>query len=80
MKDLFSTPKKAILTSVCILCGVLIIAAGAAFATSAVAKSKAIGSDVAELYALADAGIDPQNATIGDTEFGYHKGQFSYEV
>lgn len=80
VKKLFSTPKKAILTSVCILLILALVGTGSAYAASAIASSSAIGVQNAQNFAFADAGVDPVSATEVHTEFDFALGQFVYEV
>lgn len=79
-KQLFSTPKKAVVTIVCILAMVTLLGTGTVFATSAIAESSSIGAENAKNFAFADAGIDPLSASNVKAEFDYEHGQFVYEV
>ncbi len=80
IKDLFSTPKKAILTSLCILLVLAIIGTGTTYATGVIVKNASIGETNAQNFAFADAGIDPLSAQVLKTEFDREQGQFVYEI
>lgn len=80
IKSFFETPKKAVLTSLCIVAALVILGTGTVFAAGAIAKSTAIGADKAQNFAFADAGVDPVSAQIDRTEFDFEQGQFVYEV
>ena len=80
VKDFFATPKKAIVTSVCLVGGLGVLAAGSVAVTASVAKNNSIGNIAAEDIALKDAGIDYSQARIHRTEFDYDNGQYLYEV
>ena len=79
-KKLFSTPKKTVATITCMLVLIALLGTGTVFAASAVAESTAIGTENAQNFAFADAGIDPLSASNVRTEFDYERGQFIYEV
>ena len=57
IKELFATPKKAVITSVCVLGGLAVLGTGTSFATAAVAKNQSIGIEGAQTAVLADAGV-----------------------
>lgn len=80
MKELFSTPKKAVISSVCIVLVLIIAGACSIYASENIAKAASIGADKAEYFAFADAGADPAAAEVVRTEFDYEQGQFVYEV
>ena len=80
VKDFFATPKKAIVTSVCLVGGLGVLTAGSVAVTASVAKNNSIGNIAAEDIALKDAGIDYSQARIHRTEFDYDNGQYLYEV
>lgn len=80
IKELFSTPKKAVITSVCIIAILVIVGACGIYAAESVAQSGSIGNEKAQYFAFADAGIDPEAAELVRTEFDHEQGQFVYEV
>ncbi len=80
IKNLFSTPKKAIITICSIVVAVAIISTGTVFAVNTIAESNAIDKTTARNYALADAGTAPEDAKFIKTDFGFEDGQFVYEV
>lgn len=80
IKNLFSTPKKTIITVVCMAAILAVLCAGTIFAVSAVAESSAIGEENAKNFAFADAGIDPASVKNVDAEFEFEQGQFVYKV
>lgn len=79
-KQLFSTPKKAAVTILCMLAMVAVLGTGTVFAASAIAESSSIGAENAKNFAFADAGVDPVSASNVKVEFDYEHGQFVYEV
>lgn len=80
LKSLFSSPKKAALTILCIAAAIGILAAGSVLVANAYAKSTSIGAENAKNFAFADAGVDPVSAENVRTEFDFEHGQFVYEV
>lgn len=80
IKNLFATPKKAIVTSVCLVGGLGVLAAGSVAVTGSVARNNAIGNIAAEDIALEDAGIAYSDARIRRTEFDFDNGQYVYEI
>lgn len=80
LKKFFETPKKAILSSICIVAILIVAGAGTVFAVESVARSTAIGAGNAQNYAFADAGVDPASATIEKTEFEFEDGTFVYDI
>ena len=80
IKKFFETPKKAILSSVCIVAALAVLGGGSVLAANAAAKSYAIGETSAQNYAFADAGVDPASATILKTEFDFDDGHFVYDI
>ncbi len=80
IKNLFATPKKAIVTSVCLVGGLSVLAAGSVAVTGSVARNNAIGNIAAEDIALKDAGIAYSDARIRRTEFDFDNGQYVYEI
>ena len=80
LKNLFTTPKRAILTSICAV-GILAAAGTAtAFAAESIAKSNSIGTAAAEEAALLDAGVSAGDAVFSRTDFEFEKGSFVYDV
>ena len=80
VKKFFETPKKAILSTVCIAAALAVLGSGSVLAANVAAKSSAIGEANAQNYAFADAGVDPASATILKTEFDFDDGHFLYEI
>jgi len=80
IKKFFETPKKALISSLCLVVGLAVIGAGAVITSSTIAKGSSIGTDNAQNFAFADAGIDPKMAEQVHTKFDFEDGQFVYEV
>lgn len=80
IKGLFATPKKAVVSAVCIVVALAALGTCAVFAAKAYAQSSSIGEENARNFAFADAGIDPAAARDVHTEFEFEQGQFVYEV
>ena len=80
LKTLFTTPKRAIITSVCMLAILAAAGTATAFAAESIAKSNSIGTAAAEEKALLDAGVSSADANFGYTDFDFEKGSFVYEV
>ena len=80
IKELFATPKKAVITSVCVLGGLAVLGTGTSFATAAVAKNQSIGIEGAQTAVLADAGVAKDEAFFTKTEFDFDDGRFVYDV
>lgn len=80
LKSLFSSPKKAAVTILCIAVIISILATGTVLVANAYAKSTSIGAENAKNFAFADAGVDPVSAENVRTEFDFEHGQFVYEV
>lgn len=80
IKNLFSTPKKAIISAVVIIVILGLIAGGTVITVRAVAKSRSIGESRAEQIALADAVTEVSQARFRPTEFSFDDGRFVYEV
>lgn len=80
IKNLFNTPKKAIISSVCAIAILATIGTGTTYATGYIAKNSSIGSENAQNFAFADAGVDPASAKISRTEFDFENGHFVYDV
>ncbi len=80
IKNLFSTPKKAVISIICIAAIVAALCIGGAFIARAAVQSSSIGADKAQNFAFADAGVDPAAAQVTKTEFEFEHGQFVYEI
>lgn len=80
LKKFFETPKKAVLSSLCILAILIAVGGGTVLVVGAVARSTAIGAEAAQNYAFADAGVDPAAVQIGKTEFEHEDGTFVYDI
>ncbi len=80
MKRFFNTYKKATLSTLCAAAILLLLGTSMVYAAGAVAESSAIGSNNAQNFAFADAGIDPVSAQMVRTEFDHELGRFVYEV
>lgn len=80
IKRFFETPKKAVISSLCIAAVIVAAGASSVYAAGAIAESFAIGADNAKKFAFADAGIDPVSAQAVRTKFELENGQFVYEV
>ncbi len=80
IKDFFATPKKAIITSVCLAAGAGVLAIGIPVAAGAVARGTGIGATGAEDVALKDAGTDFSQARVYHTNFDFEDGHYIYEV
>lgn len=80
IKKFFATPKKAVLTIICLILLLAIAGTGVVFAANAVAEGTSIGEDKAKNFAFADAGVDPASAEHIRAEFDFEHGNFIYEV
>lgn len=80
IKNLFSTPKKAIITILVAVFSLTAIGFGTAFTVSAFAESSSIGAENAQNFAFADANVDPVDAKVTETKFKFEQGQFVYDV
>lgn len=80
IKKLFSTPKRAIISTACIAVVVVAIAVGIFFATGLFARSSSIGEANAQNFAFTDAGVDPASAQLVKTSFDRENGRYIYEV
>jgi uncharacterized membrane protein YkoI len=79
-KSISSNPKKAIITIACVLTAITFVGAGTVFAVGTVAENTSIGAEKAEMFAFADAGVDPVSAHDVHSEFDFENGMFLYEV
>lgn len=77
MKKLFSTPKKAVITTISI--GAIVLAAGALIST-AVIRSNLVGAETVKEIVLADAGLSADQISGFHTDLDYENGQFLYEA
>lgn len=75
MKKLFSTPKRAVISTLCIVAVVLIAAAGAVLLGNGL-----ISKAEAKAVALADAGLDEADASALRARLEFDDGRFLYEV
>lgn len=80
IKSFFETPKKAVLSCLCILAAIALVGVGTVYAVRAVSRGNSIGTQSAQNFAFADAGVDPASAQVVRTEFEFEQGQFVYEV
>lgn len=80
VKKLFETPKRTVITIICIVLVLAALGTGTVFAARAIAESSAIGAENAQNFAFADAGIDPVSAEAISSKFDFEQGQFVYEV
>ena len=80
LKSLFTTPKRAILTSICAVGFLAAAGSASAFAAESIAKSNSIGTAAAEEAALLDAGVSAGDAVFSRTDFEFEKGSFVYDV
>lgn len=83
-KGMFSTPKKAAVSVACLLVilATVGICIGIVYAGSAnsTAENSSIGSESAQNFAFADAGVDPASAQAVKVKFERFQGEFVYEV
>ena len=77
---MFSTPKRALASSVCILAIVCILGIGAVFAASTIAEKNSIGVVNAQKFAFADAGISESDVAYSAGKFGFEDGQFVFKI
>ena len=80
IKKLFATPKRAVTSVICIIVGIFVLSLVTVSASTSIARSNSIGSDVAANYAFADAGVDPKSANYLTVEFDRQQGEFVYDV
>lgn len=84
IKDLFATPKKAVVTILCI--GIVLATIGvciaiyAAHAAPGTEESWAIGGEAAKSFAFADAGVDPVEAQAVSVRYQRFQERFVYGV
>ncbi len=77
MKKFFNTPKKAVISTLCITAVVL----GTAVTVPAVIlKNSLVGKDDAEKAALSDAGLNASQVSALRSELDFEDGRFRYEV
>lgn len=77
MMKIFSTPKKTVISILCIIVIVLIIAAAV---SAIVVKSAFIGKEQAQQIALTDAGLNESDVSGLRARLDYDDGRFCYDV
>lgn len=80
LKSLFETPKRAVITCICAIALLAGIGTVSVFAAGAIAENTSIGTENAQNFAFADAGVDPVDAENVKVKFDFEQGQFVYEV
>lgn len=80
LKKYFATTGKTVRSVFCLLAILIIVGMGIFFATGSFARTASIGAENAELFAFADAGVDPASAQNVRSAFRYRHGGFVYEV
>ena len=80
IKNIFSSPKKAAISIISVLCILAFVGTATVFAVGTVAENTSIGAEKAELFAFADAGADPVKVINVHSEFDFKNGSFIYEV
>ncbi|MCD7944140.1 MAG: PepSY domain-containing protein, partial [Clostridia bacterium] len=80
LKSLFETPKRAVITCICAAALLAGIGTVSVFAAGAIAENTSIGTENAQNFAFADAGVDPLDAENVTVKFDFEQGQFVYEV
>lgn len=65
IKSFFETPKKAVLSCLCILAAIALVGVGTVYAVRAVSRGNSIGTQSAQNFAFADAGVDPASGAGG---------------
>ncbi|MCD8311012.1 MAG: PepSY domain-containing protein, partial [Firmicutes bacterium] len=80
LKSLFETPKRAFITCICAIALLAGIGTVSVFAAGAIAENTSIGTENAQNFAFADAGVDPLDAENVKVKFDFEQGQFVYEV
>ena len=83
-KALFSTPKKTVSIVICLLAIAAAVGLGIAYVIGASAGkvdvTAVIGSENAQKFALADAGVDPASAQAVHVTYARFEGEFVYSV
>lgn len=77
MNKLFSTPKKAVISTIVIVVIVLILSSAI---TLIVLSQALIGKTEAENLALQDAGLSQADVSGLHSDFGFENGNFFYEI
>ena len=77
MKKFFSTPKRAVISTLCLVAVGMAVLAGIVWA---VAGKGLIGKEEAEAAALADAGLSRADVSALRARLGWEDGRFRYEV
>ena len=82
LKELFSTPKKAALSIACLLVALATAGTCIAFAPGTFSQSPpdVIGSESAQSFAFADAGVDPVEAKAIQVKYERFQDAFVYDV
>lgn len=80
IKNLFATPKRTVVTLLCMAAVLLIIVFAGGMGIHVWARMNAISSAEAEKIAVAYAGIDESLIQNRRTEFEFDNGQFIYEI
>lgn len=80
VKNLFSTPKKAILSSSIIIAIIAIIGILTSYTVRAVAQNNSVSADEAKAAAIKDAGLDENDVTFSKADFDKEYGEYVYEV
>lgn len=77
IRNLFSTPKKAVISTILIL---IIVLAAAAAISAVVIKSTLIGKDEAKNIALSDAALNESDVSGLRVKLDFDDGRFCYEI
>lgn len=80
LKQFFSTPKKAIITGLCLVAAVVVIGFGGMAIAKTWVENTGIGKSGAEYYALTDAGVEYTDAKFTKNEMDREDGVFVYDV
>ncbi len=80
IKNFFNTPKKAIISSLCIIALICGLGAVTVFAAGTIAENSAIGYENACSFAYADAGVSSDDVKNLKYEFDFEYGHFVYEI
>ncbi len=78
VKNLFGTPKKAVVSVICTAAVLAVLAEGTACA--AASRYSVIGEDAAKSYAFADAGVSAEDVQLISIDVDYERGQHVYEI
>lgn len=80
LKQFFGTPKRTVISLLCLAAVVALLGTGTVFAATTIARSSSIGEENAKNFAFADLGIDPLSAQNVHAEFDFEQGHFVYEI